>query len=100
AQRLARPALPTRRSSDLEPVVQVAREADPFLLRAERPEAAEPPGVVDRERQHLGEAGEEAGVALVEVERVRVLQSQQADRRLPGDRKSTRLNSSHVKISY
>src|SRR5207253_3875996 len=94
------PPVPTRRSSDLD-----RRDADPDSLRicgmdedgvqAEAAVAGEPFGArgMRREARDLGPrlaavaADEESGLLNARVERVRL-----------GDRKSTRLNSSHVAI--
>src|SRR5690606_41161409 len=86
----APPSFPTRRSSDLrsrpQHVVDDGDDVGQALARAG-------PG-----RQHVAPAtlGSPDGVDLVPVERHRLADG--VVRRL--DRKSTRLNSSHVKISY
>src|SRR5690606_41377234 len=84
------PSFPTRRSSDLgqmtghgvQPVVQLAAEGEDLLRGIG--ELVLPPAELDRAQQ--SEQGGRGG-----------------DEHAPGegvDRKSTRLNSSHVKISY
>src|SRR5690606_41287251 len=84
-------SFPTRRSSDLaDPVAgdgEVLGEAVQAHDRAVPPRVGE-----ERVRRLLGVA--ERPVGLVEHQRDVV------PRRHLGDRKSTRLNSSHVKISY
>src|SRR5688572_32524478 len=45
-------------------------------------------------------AGDHAGAAVVGVDRRLAVAAQQTRRPLDGDRKSTRLNSSHSQISY
>src|SRR5690606_39837458 len=87
----ALPPSPTRRSSDL----RESHARNPrHVCRPDRrhPEGDLDPGIADLApvERHAGEAGRRRGHALEEQVR-----------RIPHeDRKSTRLNSSHVKISY
>src|SRR2546422_2969434 len=89
------------------------------IQRAREPTAQSAPrgklGAVERARERRGAAVPEAGVGLVDLEAARDHAGEHqnrrpmgqaddpmvaADRCLPGDRKSTRLNSSHGYISY
>src|SRR5690606_40591548 len=94
------PSFPTRRSSDLH------GEGEPVRLR----EAAARTGTEDdvrgphharRQRERHAQRIEvvEAPAAQQEDPREGEAGPEEVDR-APGDRKSTRLNSSHVKISY
>ena len=80
-------------------VVEVAGQTDPLLLGAEGAEAAEPAGVVDREREHLGQSDQHADVALVEVGELGVLQAQQADRDVRGSRGARRCRCRSARTS-
>src|SRR5690606_40213995 len=81
-------SFPTRRSSDLRSVL----EQMPRLAQA----IAEGMGVTVGELRVLGQQGQ-----LTSQQVIRAIQSQLATLRdEAADRKSTRLNSSHVKISY
>src|SRR5690606_40195729 len=95
----ARPPLPTRRSSDLDAmsdpyvIVGVARTRQGWFSEVARWSTSGAAPVeflkcltTDEARALLG-SGRRASALLV-------------DAATPGDRKSTRLNSSHVKISY
>src|SRR5690606_42040003 len=76
------PSFPTRRSSDLQArVAELRREAETLDQR------------LDEARGELERLGVEAEAASA---RRQVIE----ERRVHLDRKSTRLNSSHVKISY
>src|SRR5690606_41993137 len=76
-------SFPTRRSSDLRPRSRASRD-----LPADHPRRS---GLLRAER------GRGAGLPRA---RGRRRLSDRAGERAPSDRKSTRLNSSHVKISY
>src|SRR5690606_40556797 len=91
------PPSPTRRSSDLRLLVDLDREGLDAVDDTERG----PPRLAPH-----GDVGE-AAVVDGEPGRVAVPHAGEVQRRLRGgpraegaDRKSTRLNSSHVKISY
>src|SRR5699024_11565681 len=90
------PSFPTRRSSDLHQRGQPVVLDD--LLRQRRhqrrPLRIERRGVlVQQQDPRLGESGHE------QTQRLTLTAGEQPDLRLQ-DRKSTRLNSSHVSISY
>src|SRR5690606_39467456 len=80
-------SFPTRRSSDLDVAERLARLAGEVVEDVAGDQAA----LLDGDR---GEAGERLAGLLFEVGLVA------DDEHLGVDRKSTRLNSSHVKISY
>src|SRR5690606_40095481 len=82
-------SFPTRRSSDLEKTILKTWQDTPFLLEAER-DGSE--GKLKKETPLEKEIRQR-------FDELRLWQHlAEADRR--SDRKSTRLNSSHVKISY
>src|SRR5690606_41630312 len=92
-------SFPTRRSSDLvlyraavHEAPQVGGEAAELLLHL-----GEAAGVVDRRHDLLAVAHDAAGPQ--QLFRARVAEGRDPGR-VEVDRKSTRLNSSHVKISY
>src|SRR5690606_41772521 len=88
-------SFPTRRSSDLEHVVQTG------FYRANLDLAVIPVSAYNKEQQLLQQVSQQQGCGIVYVtlqksaEQVASYLQQQNI-----DRKSTRLNSSHVKISY
>src|SRR5699024_12721219 len=87
------PSVPTRRSSDLE-VEQASRRPSDVVR------------VVQPGRQPVDQAFEHACLPTLvhgeigPVEDESLVQELQHGNLVPGDRKSTRLNSSHVSISY
>src|SRR5207302_5762020 len=92
------PPSPPRRSSDLRSWALGLRERHPPRLRLHEPDP--PPG-----RSEPGEAVEDlrlegGGRDQQVVHRVVAERLRRNDRQVGQDRKSTRLNSSHVKISY
>src|SRR5690606_42118778 len=58
------------------------------------------PGACDRPGQHRGRGAFSAGLAACHGAPRRKTPAWHRQQASPGDRKSTRLNSSHVKISY
>src|SRR5690606_40822481 len=88
------PLFPTRRSSDLEGVVEPVAEVAFKHAFDSRPHVEF--GKDQRRARGLGVAVEETGTGL---EAVRGLKTHVGAADVV-DRKSTRLNSSHVKISY
>src|SRR5690606_41451147 len=83
-------SFPTRRSSDLEG----QRPDEVAEAGAEERHHADGEDQVGERQQELGEpTGDGVEGAAVEA-------TERAEQRAEGDRKSTRLNSSHVKISY
>src|SRR5690606_40495854 len=89
-------SFPTRRSSDLRSGRDTGREpSEPPFQRSER-EEADMERVIERAVAHQleelrfrDEVPDDAGLRLPPGDRIEI-----------ADRKSTRLNSSHVKISY
>src|SRR5690606_41548986 len=92
-------SFPTRRSSDLLLVVVAAGQLDRGLVGLGAAVGEKGPlkaGQLEKARRELG-----LSRVVVEVRRVQQRLGRLLNRRLhPRDRKSTRLNSSHVKISY
>src|SRR5690606_40770784 len=92
------PSFPTRRSSDLSALSVLAeilfapeKTGDHYLFRIDNPEVAEAIGMTPVTNRLYTYRQIEPG-----LERLQVLAAQTDT----VDRKSTRLNSSHVKISY
>src|SRR5690606_39591340 len=103
------PALALHAGPDIGPAEVVAAPGDGVLVTAPAPELPRGPVVGDHqgfvvepvETLRIADAGEEdrgAGDGVVCGDGAVELQAQKLSRE--GDRKSTRLNSSHVKISY
>src|SRR3989454_6743475 len=97
-RRVAFQLLARQRAADLD-----ARPPDPWLSAAApgaRDPAAENTVIHARAENSMSRAECQHGVAAPECERVRQRRSQARAQRSSGDRKSTRLNSSHLVISY
>src|SRR5690606_41308153 len=92
---LARHSFPTRRSSDLVEIDPREERSDHFRDLGGRVFSDPLLPAVDRSRESLHDVG-----VLIEVTLPRVVDGVGDVAALGTDRKSTRLNSSHVKISY
>src|SRR5690606_41617971 len=96
----APPPSPTRRSSDLRAGAVLARLPWP-VRRSARHDHDGAVGVLEQGVRDAPERGDEAAEpARADDDLVRIALPRQRREALGGDRKSTRLNSSHVKISY
>src|SRR5690606_41856515 len=91
-----RPSSPTRRSSDLAGGLVVADRDD----RGSRAGAGQRGQALHREPGHLAADGQDGDVGIALAPGQDVVLVSRLDLIGGRDRKSTRLNSSHVKISY